>query len=1763
MKAVFIFKLKQFFILLIIFYANYSLTCGENEIEGCEQCGTDNDSNKCISCKDKYLLILDGANCLKCDDEFLGSKGCSGNCELNKSGRLVKCQENSCKEGFYEISPGYCAACSFLSEHCTKCSYLDENQSGEKVFKCLDCEDFYHLSDGLCLNNYNNCKKQLNESFCLECEEGFFLSKNGYCMGLGSHCIRGEYILSKDKVECLECEEQYFLDGYCKYCNENIPKYESNLRNCAKCKVENSQLKCEKAMDGYYINILKNIVDCGSYCKKCTFSSEEVNESPILKCIKCSDSYNVFLSKDGKCKNCIENEEERCGICSDEENAPCSYCFTKGYIQPNGKCKQCSDYFGEGCQSCSYSPYDGSIYCTSCMNGYFRGYDGKCKKCQNENEGDLIGCKNCVSFGKGFYCSECEDNYILFNGKCIVRDNTEFKSCLELENIGTEIDVIYSCIECISRAYIFAIKENNAKVCVEPSNYNDLGRCKLSRKESIGNYNYTCIECDEDYKIVLGYDKEIEKQACICKEGYYKDYNYYDSKSFGCTSCYNGNNCNTCHVDNNNVKCDSCLESYVISYPYCFSCPFQDYCLECTIKQNYEKECIKFKEPYFLDKELKVDNCDKYIDNCVQCSFSILDNETLKCDKCKDNHFLNKDGNCTLCYINEKIGPSCYSCTDDEKIKEIYPCQKCSDNYILTKEFTCAFCRLPKYGGLNCQKCGYINIDGIEKIGCIKCDINYILSEEEGKCFYNRDPENCYENGFYYDQNNQKRYGCLSCDINYCLSENNKCIAISLEGCLKSKIYNNKENCLLCKDGYSLNEENECDKIIPNSEEQKIEGCILYSYKYNNYGCIQCDSNYVTYGMYCIKIQDNQIMSKCKKYDFSNGIIYCSSCNENIYIPNFYGKMEVCGNTYFGICNELINLGDRINPKYSCGKCHYTNMTDENGIIKCIEFEYNTKCLEGTISTNYYNDIYKCTKCEKNFILSYDDYYDTYICKDIFIDYINPSIYDISFYESDNGIPTINGKCSDGYFTRNLNVCIKCDDETNGMPGCKGKCNFRINRKKKLKCEKDNCKENYFEIEPGICSLCSDILSGCKKCSYIENQETKIVFPIRKRNLICNECLNDHLLKNGICYSCNQTIKNCNKCAIKNNEIECLESNPGYYVNKDGKTENCKTNCNKCELISEGENEILKCTEATYGYYLDNNGKIQKCENNCNKCEFINEEGEGTGKIKCLETIDGYFINKYGKVKKCSDEIEGTIGCDLCEYNNNYECLSCLEGYELINNICKSYKELYNLDNCKSYYTVNSIYYCYSCTNDYLYVSNLKKCLSKTEETEYCSQAISIKKDEDIIYNCTKCINNNYINIKDSNGLFNCYHMNFVPKINSCLYYINKGTYNEPFFMCDQCKESYVATEYENGNSECNYIYGITSGCKKATYYYNHIGMYNGFNCTECKYNRKLVYDNITKSMICKDYYDYENPEPIIYPDLEIVDSTESLSSSKVSDKTDYIKPIKCEIEFCKKCNEIDPNICMECKSGYVINKMGNCYKRPKEIPDVVFKDIFRYALNGNSDFNGDKLFEFEFYLRGITSNDISSKHSFILMTIFNSESSLRALQDSKIIKAYCIYMDNIESQQSILKYIDYKCYSDKVNEDLSNYKMVNIKEGIYEDKDNLKSFNLENLVQKINDITKAQSIYNEAELNKYITFIVDDNYKKIIISNYDNNLTVYGITDKPLTENIIGKNSFFNVTDESFDFKIDAKNKNKASIIINTNTSKILEENKINSLTF
>ena len=144
-------------ILLLLLNVTYALKCQENTIDNCIKCGTGENSDKCSSCQEKYFLALDGEVCIKCDDAYYGMAGCSGTCTLMKEKSNVKCQEGSCKTGYYELTPGYCAICSLTDQNCIECEYLkDKNE-----FKCKKCNDYYFPNeDGICEKcKAENCKK--------------------------------------------------------------------------------------------------------------------------------------------------------------------------------------------------------------------------------------------------------------------------------------------------------------------------------------------------------------------------------------------------------------------------------------------------------------------------------------------------------------------------------------------------------------------------------------------------------------------------------------------------------------------------------------------------------------------------------------------------------------------------------------------------------------------------------------------------------------------------------------------------------------------------------------------------------------------------------------------------------------------------------------------------------------------------------------------------------------------------------------------------------------------------------------------------------------------------------------------------------------------------------------------------------------------------------------------------------------------------------------------------------------------------------------------------------------------------------------------------------------------------------------------------------------------------------------------------------------------------------------------------------------------
>ena len=293
------------------------------------------------------------------------------------------------------------------------------------------------------------------------------------------------------------------------------------------------------------------------------------------------------------------------------------------------------------------------------------------------------------------------------------------------------------------------------------------------------------------------------------------------------------------------------------------------------------------------------------------------------------------------------------------------------------------------------SKCDYITINGVEKIGCIKCDYDsWAVITPDGKCSKSEDEEVCSKLGFYFDKNNEKKFGCIECQYEYFLNEDHECIMIEIDNCMHIKLINGEQICTICFSGYEL-VNNKCEKI-KNTINLVIEGCSSYYYGLDNTKyCLKCNPSYIEVNYFCYKKPNNPLLNECIEFEIKNGFPTCTECkvrssyySDNQYFSHYVNSVLMCGNKYFGYCYNLINNGTEMDPKYSCQKysSSYIPVTDENGIIQCISksnFE-DDRCLEGKLNTSYYNNIYTCTKCDPLYILSYSDYYEKNICKYIY-----------------------------------------------------------------------------------------------------------------------------------------------------------------------------------------------------------------------------------------------------------------------------------------------------------------------------------------------------------------------------------------------------------------------------------------------------------------------------------------------------------------------------------------------------------------------------------------------------------------------------------------------------------------------------------------------------------------------------------------------------------------------------------------------------------
>ena len=240
-------------------------------------------------------------------------------------------------------------------------------------------------------------------------------------------------------------------------------------------------------LNNFYINkvnlndIFRNILE--KIEKKC-----EIGEGPKCKtceedilffqyCEECNEKYFIPLNKKRKeCAKCNEN----CLKCFGSlDYILCSNC-EEGYFLKDGKCIQkCLLGENEKCKECDENSPN---LCGSCNDGYFISSDNKstCKKCNIDN---CIKCNGDSNFNE---CILCNENYTLFEGKCL--QNCEKGNGNKCKECNTNPEKVDQCLKCNEGFYLPEDEFFNRIICQ---------KCSINGCKTCSGYftNDKCLEC--------------------------------------------------------------------------------------------------------------------------------------------------------------------------------------------------------------------------------------------------------------------------------------------------------------------------------------------------------------------------------------------------------------------------------------------------------------------------------------------------------------------------------------------------------------------------------------------------------------------------------------------------------------------------------------------------------------------------------------------------------------------------------------------------------------------------------------------------------------------------------------------------------------------------------------------------------------------------------------------------------------------------------------------------------------------------------------------------------------------------------------------------------------------------------------------------------------------------------------------------------------------------------------------------------------------
>ena len=962
--------------------------------------------------------------CYKCDDENRGNTGCiaSEGCIYKISNDQLNC--NKCKSNYFEFTKGQCFACAKEIEFCNKCKvdeddkFICEDCVDNFIYnkyeeKCeLNCQEYSDISPGciICNEEYKSKRK------CNACKQGYFKTENETCEYCRSEknggpacnkCIQNK---SSENIICDKCIGKYNAlnsKGKCYNCQHDL------FNECEHCKFifegKNEKLVCTFCKLGYYLDSFGNCVSYEKYLEKmpnCYGNSYKIGNLTIYYYSYNSlyfefyynNSYyyssSSILDNDENIRDLINENLKKInntikGICID--------CNDDFYLKEN----KCEPFKIENCSIismiknnlyyycrdfCRYKQYplivldlnntgnEPSYITISEIYEKYR-YSTKLSKLKisllnqtlcidNSDNSENNNLKNCaialyLEQENKYICNICQKGYFLYgeNKQCIKFD--ENPNCV-YENIGNETNPIFSCIKC---------PPNN--------NYNY-------------DYYYNRYFYEYKYNDTFYYynlNDDYSSNYILAKEGNINSCVYRESEIENCLSV----DVNTTYVKNK-YNCTSCLINHL---------PYNSEFYERKICQNIFENIKNFQDTdldvyyYYNRIEAIEGECpnntfftpdDKYCYKCndiyigmvgckSQCSFSIERNNMIKClDGCKDGYIESSEGICESC---NSINSGCNKCHYENdypknylgiKRKRKFICDECRSNYYVKNDDKCVYCDNIEGG---CNLCHY---EGKE-FKCNKCYSNYLL-DNKGHCNY------C--GGFIFDNK------CIQCnDINQG----------GIEGCQYCHIYENKTSCYSCNEGYILLRDNEtCLKIAENEELKKHINCREITLENNKFHCLECKD-------YKFSILKENNESICIYLPELNGYVDNDYYYDSEYLYKYENKPDIDYiykyyfnqylQYYFYHCIEVINLGSKDNPLFSCTKCYSSTylLTDNSTNISYCIYYYNVdnyddmqNCIEKKIIMEAKGIKFTCIKCLSHYTLAYHKIDKVNYCKYVEID---------------------------------------------------------------------------------------------------------------------------------------------------------------------------------------------------------------------------------------------------------------------------------------------------------------------------------------------------------------------------------------------------------------------------------------------------------------------------------------------------------------------------------------------------------------------------------------------------------------------------------------------------------------------------------------------------------------------------------------------------------------------------------------------------------